>query len=44
MRWEFYKLHRENQGLLIGEIEPKIESENVDHEFVLKEVTVEKII
>ena len=44
MRWGFYELHRENQGLLIGEIEPKIESENVDHEFVLKEVTVEKII
>ena len=43
MRWELDEFHGENQGLLIGEIELKSESENVEvPEFILKEVTGEK--
>ena len=43
MKWELDEFHGENQGLLIGEIELKSESENVEvPEFILKEVTGEK--
>ncbi len=43
MKWELDEFNGENQGLLIGEIELKSESENVEvPEFILKEVTGEK--
>ena len=43
MKWELDEFHGENQGLLIGEIELKSESESVEvPEFILEEVTGEK--
>ena len=43
MKWELDEFHGENRGLLIGEIELKSESENIEvPEFILKEVTGEK--
>ena len=43
MKWELDEFHGENQGLLVGEIELKSESEKIEEpEFILKEVTGEK--